>query len=314
MKYNILLKIVKILSDGRFYTYKSICKSIGIEKNYISKEINILRTFGLNICQVFNQGYKLNKPIQMIKKNKISLQILKKNTIFIVPIVDSTNQYLINRINKLKSGDICISEYQEKGRGRNDKSWFSPFGYNLCFSLYWILNFGLKAIMGLSLVVAISIAESLKKLGVPDIKLKWPNDVYINNKKLAGILIETIQSTIFKTKIIIGIGINLSKQYIYEKYISLEEVQCNIDRNVIFSILIKNLQISLLNFELHGLQPFIKKFLNLDIYLNRHVKLIFQDKKISGIYRGIDNQGSLLLEKNNVLTSCNIGNLSLYAN
>lgn len=317
-KYNIALKIIKLLSDGCFYTYNDIYQNIGITKKKIDIEINYLKILGLNFSKSFVKGLKLDKPIQLIDKKKISLQLLKNNKIFIIPIIDSTSVFLINRIDTLKSGDICVSEYQKKGRGRNGKNWFSPFGYNLYFSMYWNLLTKNNSIDGLSILVAISIAESLKKLGAEHVQIKWPNDIYLYNKKLAGILIDIIHIDKNKTKIVIGIGINLLMNFSFCKikknnYISLQETSVKIDRNFIFSFLIKNLKLYLSKFESKGLQCFIPSFLKLGIYLNKPIDLILKDRKISGIYRGIDFKGSLILEKNNFFTYWNFGNVSMRA-
>lgn len=309
--YYIPLKILYLISDGSFYTYKNISNIIGKHIN-IHHNINLLQKFlGLEKINTSHNGFKVIEPIQLINKNKLNDNILKNNNIFIIPILDSTNQFLINNLKKLKLGDICISEYQTKGRGRNGKTWFSPIGNNLYFSIYWEIN-KLKSILGLSLAIAVSLAESLKKLGIKNIKIKWPNDIYLYKKKLAGILIETIKkNNTKKTSIIIGIGINLSKNNFFNS-ISLIETKINIDRHFILSYLIINLKDTLIEFEKTGLKSFFYRFLKLDMYLNKNVNLIFANKKISGIHRGIDSRGYLIIEKNNFFTSWNFGSLSLH--
>lgn len=100
----------------------------------------------------------------------------------VLPVVDSTNQYLLDRITELKSGDACVAEYQQAGRGRRGRQWVSPFGANLYLSMYWRLEQGPAAAMGLSLVVGIVMAEVLQNLGAEKVRVKWPNDLYLNDK------------------------------------------------------------------------------------------------------------------------------------
>lgn len=317
-KYDITLLLIKKIFDGNLYSYKEIYKIAGIDNLYdINYHINILKNIGINVIKIFGSKIKLLQPIYLLDKKKIC-KYLKNVKIFFVPIIDSTNEFLKKRINFLNLGDICISEHQTKGRGRNGKRWYSPFGCNLYFSMYWYLkNFQNKSIIGLSLAIAVSIAESLKYLGVKKIKIKWPNDIYLYNKKIAGILIDIIQSNINLKKIIIGIGINFDmnndNNILNNNFISLKEAKINIDRNFLFILLIKNLKIALLKFEIEGLKPFIKKFLEFNMYLNEPINLIshYNDKKICGIYRGINLKGDLLLQQNNIITSWNDSNISL---
>ncbi|RDT55333.1 biotin--[acetyl-CoA-carboxylase] ligase, partial [Klebsiella pneumoniae] len=80
-------------------------------------------------------------------------------------------------------------ENQQAGRGRRGRKWFSPFGANLYLSMYWRLEQGPAAAIGLSLVIGIVMAEVLHDLGADQVRVKWPNDLYLNDRKLAGILV-----------------------------------------------------------------------------------------------------------------------------
>lgn len=123
-----------------------------------------------------------------------------------LPVIDSTNQYLLDRIGELKSGDACVAEYQQAGRGRRGRKWFSPFGANLYLSMFWRLEQGPAAAIGLSLVIGIVMAEVLRKLGADKVRVKWPNDLYLQDRKLAGILVELTGKTGDAAQIVIGPG------------------------------------------------------------------------------------------------------------
>ncbi|MGV8352601.1 biotin--[acetyl-CoA-carboxylase] ligase, partial [Pseudomonas aeruginosa] len=82
---------------------------------------------------------------------------------------------MIQRISELTSGDVCIAEYQSAGRGRRGRQWISPFGRNLYLSMYWKLDQGPAAAIGLSLVVGVILAEVLQQFGANGVKVKWPN-------------------------------------------------------------------------------------------------------------------------------------------
>ena len=88
------------------------------------------------------KGYSLPEPIQLLNEELIRSQIGQGN-VAVLPVIDSTNQYLLERIGELESGDACVAEYQQAGRGRRGRKWFSPFGANLYLSMYWRLEQGL---------------------------------------------------------------------------------------------------------------------------------------------------------------------------
>ena len=104
----------------------------------------------------------------------------------VLPVIDSTNQYLLDRLDELTSGDACVAEYQQAGRGRRGRKWFSPFGANLYLSMYWRLEQGPAAAIGLSTVIGIVIAEVLQQFGAEQVRVKWPNDIYLQDRKLSG--------------------------------------------------------------------------------------------------------------------------------
>lgn len=126
-----------------------------------------------------------------------------------MPVIDSTNQYLLDRLSELKSGDACVAEYQQAGRGRRGRKWFSPFGANLYLSMYWRLEQGPAAAIGLSTVIGIVMAEVLHDLGADQVRVKWPNDLYLNDRKLAGIPAELTGKTGDAAQIVIGAGLNM---------------------------------------------------------------------------------------------------------
>ena len=153
------------------------------------------------------KGYSLPGAIQLLEAERI-LSLLEDKRVSVLPVVDSTNQYLLDRIAELHSGDACVAEYQQAGRGRRGRQWISPFGANLYLSMFWRLEQGPAAAMGLSLVIGMVMAEVLQRLGAADVRVKWPNDLYLNDRKLAGIPVELTGKTGDAAQLVIGAGIN----------------------------------------------------------------------------------------------------------
>lgn len=313
--HSIPLKLVEILSDGEFHSGEQLGESLGMSRAAINKHIQTLKSWGLDIYTVTGKGYSLPAPMQLLNEEAILSQLHQPN-LAIIPVIDSTNQYLLERMNELQSGDACIAEYQQAGRGRRGRQWFSPFGANLYMSMYWRLEQGPAAAMGLSLVIGIVIAETLQQLGAQDVRVKWPNDLYLQDRKLAGILVELTGKTGDAAQIVMGAGINLAMRgaeaaQINQGWINLQEAGIAIDRNDLAAKLINSLREALPLFERDGLAPFTERWKALDNFFNRPVKLLIGEREIHGIARGIDKQGGLLLEQDGEVKSWVGGEISL---
>ena len=309
------LTLISILADGEFHSGEQLGEQLGMSRAAINKHIQTLRDWGVDVFTVPGKGYSLPDPIQLLDEALIKSQI-ETGSVAVLPVIDSTNQYLLDRLETLQSGDACIAEYQQAGRGRRGRQWFSPFGANLYLSMYWRLEQGPAATVGLSLVIGIVMAEVLQELGAESVRVKWPNDLYLNDRKLAGILVELTGKTGDAAQIVIGAGINLAMRnvatdVINQGWINLQEAGINIDRNALAIKIIKELRKALYLFEEEGLIPFLPRWKLLDNFINRHVKLIIGDKEIHGISRGINEQGGLLLEQDGVIKPWVGGEISL---
>ncbi|MBA0207327.1 bifunctional biotin--[acetyl-CoA-carboxylase] ligase/biotin operon repressor BirA [Pectobacterium aroidearum] len=309
------LKLIKILSDGEFYSGELLGEMMGMSRAAINKHIQTIRDWGIDVFTVTGKGYSLPAPMQLLDEDVI-LRHLPEGGVTVLPVVDSTNQYILDRLDTLSSGDACLAEYQQSGRGRRGRQWFSPFGANLYLSLYWRLEQGPAAAVGVSLVIGIVMAEVLHKLGADGVRVKWPNDLYLKDRKLAGILVELTGKTGDAANLVIGAGINLQMREpapdtISQGWINLQEAGIDINRNTLASTLISELRGALAIFELQGLEPFIPRWEKLDNYFNRPVRLIIGNREIYGIDRGIDRQGALLLENDGLVTPYIGGEISL---
>lgn len=309
------LKLIKILSDGSIHSGEQLGELLGMTRAAINKHIHTLRKWGIEVNTITSKGYQLTRKMDLLDYERI-YGLVRRGNIIVKPVINSTNQYLLERIDQLSSGDACVAEYQTAGRGRRGRYWASPFGCNLYLSLYWHLDQGPAAAMGLSLVAGIVIAETLNKLSGSNIKVKWPNDLYLNEKKLAGILIEMVGKTGDAAHIVIGIGLNIAMSRNYETninqgWINLEQAGIQIERNVIAGQIIMALRHELVQFEKYGLVPFIKRWLALDNFLHKKVRLHIGDHLEIGIVKGINEHGAILLEQNGEIVSYIGGEISL---
>lgn len=309
------LTLMSTLADGQFHSGEQLGDTLGMSRAAINKHIQTLRDWGVDVFTVPGKGYSLPEPIQLLDEEVIRSQI-ETGSVAVLPVIDSTNQYLLDRLSSLQSGDACIAEYQQAGRGRRGRKWFSPFGANLYLSMYWRLEQGPAAAIGLSLVIGIVMAEVLHDLGADQVRVKWPNDLYLQDRKLAGILVELTGKTGDAAQIVIGAGINLAmrrveSEVVNQGWINLQEAGIKIDRNQLAVRLINELRVALEQFEKEGLSPFLARWEKLDNFIHRPVKLIIGEREIYGVSRGIDEQGALLLEQNGAIKAWVGGEISL---
>ncbi|AFP85439.1 birA, biotin-(acetyl-CoA-carboxylase) ligase [secondary endosymbiont of Heteropsylla cubana] len=309
------IKLISLLADGNIHSPKEFTLILG--KTYIVLEqyIQVIRNWGLDVLIIPNKGYLLSTSLQLLNESIIHTY-LPEGQIKVLSIVDSTNQYFIKRIGTIQSGDACLAEFQTKGRGQRGRTWISPFGYNLYFSLYWHLKKSLM-LRGLNLIIAIAIAELLQNIGAIRVRIKWPNDLYLNNSKLAGILVETSSNAGGYSHAVIGVGINLTMPEsvgikISQNWINLNETGIKIDRNMLAATLICTLRRALQEFEENGFAPFFNRWKPLDHLSDRQVILLQGKQRIYGVARGINTKGALLLEQKGKIQAYCFGEISLY--
>ena len=319
--------LIKALASGDFISGQDVGKQLGISRTAISTHVKALVNMGLDVFSVTGKGYKLAQPLHLLDKRKILL-FMSQETITsnngLVPevevhsLIDSTNDYLMRRLpNQLTQGQVCLAEYQSAGRGRRGRQWVSPFGSQIYLSMYWYLEQGLSAAMGLSLLSALAVSDAVFAVSGVQVELKWPNDIYIDGVKLAGILIDLQGQALEPSHSVIGIGLNLdmpvqAAQIIDQRWTDLQShSETKIDRNALSAQLISCLHTRLQQHQSEGLIAMLDEWHAHDIYLNKRVKLLTGERIAKGICRGINNQGALLLEVNGIVKPIYGGEVSL---
>ncbi len=298
--------LIKALASGRFVSGQELGDKLDISRTAISKHIKALVEMGLDIYSVTGKGYKLAQPLALLKKDVISKRLAETAPsceIEVHSLIDSTNSYLMRRLpNQVSQGQVCLAEYQSAGRGRRGRQWISPFGSQIYLSMYWYLEQGLSAAMGLSLVTALAVSDAIYSVTNVQVQLKWPNDVYLGGVKLAGILIDLEGQALEPSHSVIGIGLNLAMpqqaaKQIDQKWTDLQShCESKIDRNALSAQLIHYLLKRLKQHQSNGLSAMLDEWHARDFYLNKRVKLLTGEKATKGICRGVNNQGALMLE------------------
>ena len=309
--------LVQLLADGEFHSGEQIGERLGISRAAVSQQLKGLRTLGLEVFSVSGRGHALAHPLELLDPALLQ-QAVGRAPVHCVAVVDSTNDYMMSRLADWRKGECLLAESQTAGRGRRGRQWVSPFGGQMILSLYWRLEQGLGAAMGLSLVVGVALAETLVREGYDHMGLKWPNDLYSHGQKLAGILVEMSAIAGGSCHLVIGVGLNLAMslqqgESITQAWSSLESLAPGrkIERNRLIAAFIGNLRQALETFEQQGLAPFIERWAAFDIYRNQPVQLLLGEERVTGTVRGIGGQGGLLLETETGLRTYVGGEISL---
>ncbi len=232
----------------------------------------------------------------------------------------STNDYLLKHAAHFAHNTVaCFAEQQTAGRGRLGRAWVSPYAANIYLSLLWHFSLTINQLAGLNMVIGISIIETIQSITTaPDLMLKWPNDVYWRDKKLAGILIDLAGESNGVSSTVIGIGINVNMpdsaaDDINKPWVDLHTITAKtISRNQLAGVLVERLLINLQQFQKHGTSEFCEKWKALDYLFGKQISISTATNSISGIAQGINEQGQLLLlTTSSVITPISAGEASV---
>ena len=232
---------------------------------------------------------------------------------------DSTNARLLALAEAgAASGSVLAAEHQTAGRGRRGREWLSASGDSLTFSLLWRFPPNLP-LSGLSLAVGVALARALESLGIPGITLKWPNDVLLNGRKLAGVLIE-MTTGVRSGAAVIGVGINLRlpramPESIRQTAAALVDAGTALPTpSILLAQLLAALHEVLQSFAAEGFVGQRQAWLLRHAYEGQRVNLLSDfAAPLQGYCRGVDHDGALLLETTSGIQRIVSGEVSLRA-
>lgn len=308
------LLLLDLLADGQCHSGEALAENLSMSRAAVAKHVTALRELGLGIQSTTGVGYQLQRPLDFLSPKRLEKE-LAHTTYF--PVIDSTNTYLKSQLPDVPQGYVCFAEAQTQGRGRRGRVWQSPLGGQLMFSLHWKLAGGMMAAMGLSLVVGVSIVQTLETLGVSGLQLKWPNDILAQGKKLAGILVELAGSPSDCCDAIIGVGLNttLSQdqgQTISQPWIDIARLAQNkIPKTTLAIAIIHGLRRDLQRYNRFGFAEFQTTWQEYDAFYQKPVTLIQGGIHTQGIVQGVNAQGALVIETHEGLQDIYSGDVSL---
>lgn len=326
--------LIAALADGRFHTGERLGERFGVSKVAIWKALKKLDEFGVDVHSVRGKGYRLSEPLTLLNAAHIESNIAparrtELSGIEVLQRVDSTNAHALRALHDgtpTQHGTpthgqarcrATFAESQTAGKGRRGRSWVSPYGHNIYLSLVRAYNNGAGALDGLSLVVGVALVGALADLGYRGLQLKWPNDVLLGERKLAGILLEISGDLSGLCHVVIGVGLNLKSApeamaEVDQPWAALDQLGYqHSQRNVVAGAVLNKLLTALQMFEQAGFAPFMERWKDYDLTCGRELALHTPLETVHGIGQGVNESGALLLATEQGLRTFHGGEVSL---
>ncbi|UCH47968.1 MAG: biotin--[acetyl-CoA-carboxylase] ligase [Betaproteobacteria bacterium] len=312
---------LRFLSDGRSHAFDEIRQQLGLSQACVSEVLDSLASAGLEIEINEQTGCRLLTPFCALNVAQVERFLGDKAHLFSIEVVDqtgSTNEDLMLRARQGAAGGLVrVAEEQSAGRGRRRRRWVSALGGTLTFSLLWNFDEAASALSSLSLAVGVSLVRSLQTMGLQGVQLKWPNDLLWQQRKLGGILIESIARPAGGISAVIGIGINLRllkpvTDLIDQPTADLGSAGVHVDRNRLLARVLSDLSDVLGTYSRNGFGALRAEWQRAHAYQDKMVAIEMSGEiQLDGRALGVDETGALLVQTAEGTRTVHSGELSL---
>ncbi len=302
-----LFPLLRRLSDGRFHSGQDLALEFDLSRASIFNLMNQAESMGLKVHAVRGKGYRLPVPVDWLSREAVEARLgeaCQAFDVFILDTVGSTNTELMSAaLQGAVDGTVYCAEHQLAGRGRRGRGWHAVLGGSLVFSVLFRFESGLQSLSGLSLAVGLAIARAVNRHSRVEARLKWPNDVLVDYRKLAGILVEVQGDMHGSALAVVGVGINVSlsaeqRDTVDQAVVDLTEMGVSVGRNQLLADCLRELHTILQAFRQHGFAALRDAWLELDAFADKPVVLQLPDARgVSGLGGGVDESGAFLLKQ-----------------
>jgi BirA family biotin operon repressor/biotin-[acetyl-CoA-carboxylase] ligase len=313
--------LLRLIADGEFHSGEALARALGVSRGTVWNAVRALEAADVAVYKVPGRGYRLAERVSMLDPSQIAEHAVTSLNIEVVDEVDSTNTRLAQRAAEGgASGSVLAAEWQHSGRGRMGRPWQAGLTRAIAFSMLWRYAQGAGALSGLSLAVGVAVIRALRAFGARDTRLKWPNDVLWQGRKLAGILVELSGDALGPSAVVVGVGVNVHlsdamRERIDQPAADLESA-CGreLDRNAVLGKLLAELARVLEAFGAGGFAPLREEWESYHAHQGKRVTVTLPGGAVdSGVVRGIADDGALLFETGNALRRLHSAEISLRA-
>jgi BirA family biotin operon repressor/biotin-[acetyl-CoA-carboxylase] ligase len=270
-----------------------------------------LRTLGIPVLASARRGYRLAQPVELLDAARIAGGLRDRSaaqlrSLEVLFEVDSTNSRLLAAAPPPPDrADVCLTELQHAGRGRRGRRWIAPFGSGVAISVSWTFVTGTRTVPALSLAVGVAVVQALSRTGAVGVTLKWPNDVVFRDRKIGGVLVELRTEAGGSAQVVIGAGINVALPPAARRELDATGARVAAvadacvrapSRNLVAGAILDELLSMLERFEQEGFGAYRDAWTALDSLQGRPAQVLIGDTAVTGIARGVDEDGALLIE------------------
>lgn len=298
-----------------FLSGQYLAEKFNVSRSAVWKAIKSIRDEGYRIESVTNKGYRIISENDIISTDEIKTYLKEYSddiNILTYDSVDSTNNMLKRMfIDGIPDNTLVIAEEQTDGKGRFGRKFYSPPKTGVYFSLLIKPELDISTATLITGIIAVAICRTIETLTNKHPGIKWINDIFLDNKKIAGILTEAssgFESGKFEY-IIIGVGINI---YNYNFPDELKNIAGSLDTDISKSRLIGDI---LHNFyDIYYKLPdtgYMKEYRNYSILINKDISYNIKNVTYSGRVIGIDDLGGLIISNSNGITTLKSGEVTI---
>ena len=303
-------ELLRLLADGELHSGEELAAALSISRAAVWKQLQRLGDWGIALEARAGSGYRLAAALDLLDAAQIRSLLPQGSrerlrNLEVHETLDSTNDRLLTAGN-LPPGrfDACLAEFQTAGRGRRGRRWVAPFASGLCLSVNWSYRDAPATQGALSLAAGVAVLRALRRLGFPDLSLKWPNDIVHRDGKLGGILVDLRGEAAGPAYFVVGVGINVrlpkkardTLRAEGVKAIDLASLGTEAVRNLAASALIGELAFALEEFGARGMTAFADEWESADALIGRPVRVLQDGQALDGLARGVDSDGALLID------------------
>lgn len=311
--------LIAALEDGEFHSGEELGRVLHISRAAVWKRIERLVVSGVDVERVRGKGYRVPGGFCLLDGARLSRDLADILPVEVVLSTGSTNADVVARLRDNQGAPFALlAEHQSAGRGRRGRVWSSPFATNVYLTLGWRFDVGAPRLEGLSLAVGVAVAQALAEAGLDGVVgLKWPNDIWVGERKIGGVLIELSGDLEEACSAAIGIGVNgrlglASAAEIDQPWTDFfRETGRSMDRTGFAIDLIRRLAAMLQAFPQQGFGRWRESWMALDAVAGRPVILATPAGSVSGIAEGVDGAGALQLRVDGQLRLFHGGEVSL---
>ena len=296
-------KIIELFKQqgGKYLSGEDMSEKLKVTRAAIWKHMEKLRDIGYDIEATPHLGYRLKGIPDKLLPDEIKYGLNTKvfgSSIHSYAETDSTNTLAYGMAEKgAKDGTVVLAEKQAKGKGRLGRKWASPSGgiYMSCIMRPGIAP---NEIQEFTLVAALSVARAIKESTTLQARIKWPNDVLLNGKKVCGILTEMKAESDRIDFVVLGIGINanVNDKSLPPHATSLKkELGERVSRIEIVQMVLRSLEKEYQNFSKDGFGPMRGTIKSLSETLGKHIRVTCHDVVYEGEAVDIDEEGALII-------------------